>query len=260
MVSHSEFMVVAFTNNNQWFTDEHEAIYSYHANQQIWIEADISYVFEPHCSAMDKKNNILYIYDASQSLTKINMNTTQIDGYENAIDVGEHSRCFCVENKLHLIAGAKNKYHYVWNDTDKKFEKLNVFSEHKTGLVSPEIIYVEPRDVFYLFGGQWDGSFNPRDTIYCYHSRKDKWETLDTKMAIPLTGFGIVCTTDGRYVLLFGGYTTDYQMSDQIWIYDLDEDIFILSPIRLPIAGIFKAAITDNHSYSMLLTFGYIRS
>eukprot|EP01084_Bolivina_argentea_P263318 445628_1 len=257
MLSHTKFMLVAFT---KW---PNGGIYSFDTDKFAWIKSHLPYNLEVHSSAIDRKTHTLYVYDCRQNFMEIDIKHRKMQTIYNKdhkLDVGEHVRCFFAEKKFHLIGGTKSKYHYVWNKNDKQFHVLHEFTQQKYGLVCPEIIYVESKELFYLFGGQdGDRTFNPIDIIYCYSSWNNIWTQLDIKMPLPLTGFGFLSTRDGKYILLFGGYTTGYKMTDNIYIYDLENNIFIMSQVKLPVAGIFKAAITDNFDKTLSLTYGYIR-
>ena len=47
---------------------------------------------------------------------------------------------------------------------------------------------------------------------------------------------------------------------DDIWIFDVENHIFIKSKIKCPQKGKFRAIATNNYYYSSLLTFGYINN
>eukprot|EP01084_Bolivina_argentea_P198376 339704_1 len=141
---------------------------------------------------------------------------------------------FIVENKLHQIC-SQNGDHYVCNKTNE-FNKITTCQSFD-GLSSYCLIHLKSQQSVLLFGG-----VKPRgvqfidwsDSIYRFSCMDSQWKELNIKMPIKLSLFGLVATKNEQYIIILGGLTTAHKSSDDIFIYDIRNNIFTKSKIKCP--------------------------
>eukprot|EP01084_Bolivina_argentea_P264262 447594_1 len=258
-----KFLTVAL-NNSSFKSD---GIYTYIISQNRWIKSinyDKDSWFSSIAAAFNEKTNELYIFEfICNNLVIINFTTftwTLINfPYLSYCD---GAKCIIINNELHLIGGKRNNKHLVWKHNAKQLEQIHVFNELKVGFKSHELVYIESKQLLYMFGGE--SHQHPLDTIYQYSIVKGEWSISKVKMPRKLHRFGLIYTKYWNVCVLFGGIKYDengYTFSKDIFIFDVETQLFSQSIIQCPMPCMCEVILYDNYPYSeMLITCGYIRN
>ena len=77
-------------------------------------------------------------------------------------------------------------------------------------------------------------------------------------MPADLACFGCVTVLNDRYVLLFGG-TDEFKLSDDIWIYCVQDQSFRKSLTKCPKEGTYDAESICDRNKDKCVTFGFVR-
>ena len=87
-----------------------------------------------------------------------------------------------------------------------------------------------------------------------YSLRSKEWVSLEWSRSVQYYEFtAIVCTSDGRYVIRFGG-----GQSDKIVIFDFEEQKVRESAIKCPVEGDYKAVLMGSKKRDELTVFGFV--
>lgn len=116
-------------NKNEYaFATKCRGICKYNASKNIWDLKWIPYpkevrkIYNPNVCCFDHIHNIIYIYDTYGKLLKVDLSTKQIEISDSKIRLRFPRLVFTYFNKnpqLHLISGAENNYHYIYNINGK---------------------------------------------------------------------------------------------------------------------------------------------
>ena len=130
-----------------------------------------------------------------------------------------------VNDALNII---DNNKHWIWNEKIQKFILIHTFSQH---LQHHRLIHLKSKNVLLLFG----------DKIYQFSVLNKKWKTLNITMPSKLCNFGLVSTSNDRYVIIFGGETNTFSpYSDNVYIYDVNTNIMTKNIIKCPPNHVIK--------------------
>ena len=161
-----------------------------------------------------------------------------------------------INGEIHLIGGADNNYHLIWDEHKEKFDEIYHFNEWTAGNHSGALFHVIRQNKLYLFGGfDWKIPCK-RDDIWTHQIGTNVWNKLNIKL--PGDGvfcwFGSILTSNEKYIILFVGDP------NKIWILDIDKMEWILSKLKCPQIGSSYAILMDDKIKDRLLVFGYIRN
>eukprot|EP01084_Bolivina_argentea_P024676 45942_1 len=224
----NEFIVAAYKTIHS----NGDAIYKFDTNKNEWIKIfdyDKNSNFNIRSAAYDNKNKLLYIGDTSKILAfdlKTKNVTTLKEQYKRFFGL------IFAENKLHQICSqlnvdgtCSNFDHYVYDKT-KHFQKITTFPSFFRLHYYNALIYLTVHKCILLFGG-WNINGGYQHSIYRFSCINSKWKELHIKIPTKVSRFGLVSTKNEQYIIILGGYIfCDHKYSDDIFIYDIRNNIF----------------------------------
>eukprot|EP01084_Bolivina_argentea_P015582 29201_1 len=262
MVNNDEFVVVP----SKASTYNGDGIYKFNIHKNEWIKIfcyDTNFKCCIGSTAYDNQHKLLHISDRSRMVTfdlKTKNKVTSI-GHQM-----ERSQCIFVENKLHQICNVatpgntiQNGDHYIYNKT-KQFQKITTFKS-SMNLDGYRTIYLKSKKSIFLFGG-WNGGWTNtagyQTSIYRFSCIDSKWKEFHIKMPMKLSHISVVATKNEQYIIILGGITSGYGCSDNIFIYDIRNNIFTKSKMKCPKKGSYHAITINNSKHDEIATFGFV--
>eukprot|EP01084_Bolivina_argentea_P257307 433472_1 len=224
-------------------------------------------IYNPR-SCFDSSSDTIYIYDAYGQLFVISTKTKQTIIIPNIIKINYPRVIYTEHNStLHLIGGADNNIHYIFDSKTNNFIEHHSFTEYESGLAGFGIFYIKQKVSLLLLGGiKWEQSEFSND-IHMYNCNKNQWNKL-TNLNVPsaMSRFGYAITRDEEYIFLCGGFE-DFDDVDYIYIIKtniMDKKCQFeigASEIKCPKESKnFHAITMCNDMEDELIVFGYIRS
>eukprot|EP01084_Bolivina_argentea_P146463 256430_1 len=150
-----------------------------------------------------------------------------------------HFELFFVEDKLHKIC-SENGDHCIYDKT-KQFQKITTFEDF-TDLYNYHSIHLKlKQSISILLFGEHVSAFlsnqatdSCQNSIYSFSCTDLKWKELNIKIPIKVSDFGLVATKNEQYIIILGGRMRHRKYSDDIFIYDIRNNIFTKSKMKCP--------------------------
>ena len=169
-------------------------------------------------------------------------------------------RGFMINGDLHLLHGGD---HIIIHQNGKRTEQ-EIGDEWK-GVSISDAIHSKPRNILILFGLSCD-----RIPLFAEYSLSTNrwmtwiWPTADSLDIAHCEGAGMVCTAEGRYLMLLGGEGDILEggSPDRITVCDMTdhEAMVFVSPVSCPKGKDFAAVLVDGSgSWESLVVSGYLR-
>eukprot|EP01084_Bolivina_argentea_P203520 347591_1 len=213
--------------------------------------------FEPsyHSISHDNINNKLYVLDSGPKMAIIDVNTKDFEIIPNAFIERNYSPSLInVENNIHLIGGANNNAHFIWNHKNKLFDQIHEFEQY-SNITNSSVLYVSSRNILVLIGG----SSGHGADIWIFHLKQEKWKRIKEKCAWKKTR--AILTNDDKYIIIAG--SEDDNDGDDIYVLNIDNiDNVILkkSEVKCPMGGYHHLLKSIVHSVNdELLVIGFIK-
>ncbi len=173
-----------------------------------------------------------------------------------------------VDNKLHKICCPyfDSRGHFVYNNhSTNQFTKITSFKSVGNSLLHCSVIYLHSRKLILMFGGKEtkNNTFQITNSIYQFSCPDSKWTKAQIEMPQKLEHFGLVATKNEQYIIILGGRTnfgvsSYYPYSNNIFIYDIRNNIFTKSKVKCPKKAKYHAIILNNSKRDELTCFGFV--
>eukprot|EP01084_Bolivina_argentea_P181832 313987_1 len=271
VINHKEFIVAP--NKSPKFNIN--ALYKYTGgienkwNEYIKYPSDLPLTSD-HVLAFDDEKQLLYVHNRQAYILLFDIKSQECKSLKinHMFDVRNaytNSTGIIINNEFNIIGGMRNKSHITFNN------KLRTFSSHKyifnafqTGFYSHGSVCVKRKnmEVVLLFGGMDAMNSKGVDTIYKYDIIKKKWSKEKITLPNKLSQISCVLTQNKKYVILFGGVVDEYLYTDDIYIYDIDNNRILKSRVNCPNKQHrYGSVILSDYSniQSQLLICGYLR-
>eukprot|EP01084_Bolivina_argentea_P110363 197092_1 len=229
MVSNDEFVVAS---NKTCFTKgKAYGIYKFNINKNEWIKI-FDYDKNFNCviwsSAYDNINKLLYACNAAHYPPKVQVFDLKNKTVASKENDTKYSKFIYVENKLHTICDK----HYTY---DTKDNTLCIF-DSVVNFDYFDLVYLKTKNSIFAFGG-WDRKYGRQNKVHKFSLYNFEWNELIIKMPIKLSHFGLQSTCDEKYIIILGGMVNGFYVTDDIFIYDIRNNIFVKSKIKCPEKG-----------------------
>eukprot|EP01084_Bolivina_argentea_P029366 54510_1 len=223
-------------NNQEILAAFHsDGIYKYLVHQDRWelfikFPSDLSEISDSEL-VIDHSTTQLYVM-LLDSLLIIDLKSMQFTTITlNSYDFDFDASFIIIDSQLHVIGGEYNNKHRVYNITNNIDATACVakFTMRENAFHSSGLVHLSSQNKMLIFGGQdadrpgnsdCDGCAGvygeeecSLDEIWSYSFDSKQWTLLDIKMPHPMQEFGIILTSDERYVIFIGGlyYYDDYE-------------------------------------------------
>ncbi len=264
----NEFIVLS--QKYEQFNDNGDGIYTFNIIKNEWnkiynYDTNISY----NCfwsSAYDNKNKILY--GVSCDLKTVDNDSKIFLFHLNS----KISTCLLQENKkyyeiifvneqLHQIGSIESGNHFCFNNKQKYFQKISTLKK-TANLMNFGNIYLPQNKILFIMGGYVPSLtiFQYCNTIWKYSTKTKHWCELKITLPVKLAGFGVVSTKNEQYIIILGGSISLGEGSDNIFIYDIIKNKFMISKIKCPEKAEYQAILFNNSLRDEILTYGYIKN
>ena len=206
-------------------------IQKYNVKKDEW-QTYIKYAPNYHVTAcsmcFNDKQTELCIFGKAKSITKINLKTNEFSHYKHATFCGRYPSLFYINGSYHIICGAWNMHHFMWNQIEKKFVSIYRFPDLIQGNQSHGLVHIKSKKQLILFGGLDRRSIYLNAIWKCQYGMNDvindmvyEWKKLDLTLPHRMHSFGYVLSDDERYILIFGGKVQSLHFLNEIYIFDL---------------------------------------
>ncbi len=213
----------------------------------------------------DKTTNKLYLYTwednaVSGMMTIIDINTKQFETSTNCFAECESGpNILSVQGTIHLIGGANNPKHYIWNNYNKSLEEIYHFAEY-SAIFGASAFYLSSKDIIILIGGADRGLLSFEDInigIWIFYLKNRTWKQIKTRC--PWNIGRAVMTSDEKYIIIAAA-NNNYKGND-IFILDIRTDILVLkkSNICSPKEGYHQMVRTGDALKDEMLVIGFIK-
>ncbi len=266
MVNENTFIVIPQRGTNAQY------IYGYDIVKNEWQKIlHIGFNFCAYSSVYNHHNQLLYICAIGYpyQLLIINLNKTKTQ-FIKQIRQESQFALFCIENDLHQIFHFSGVHQICdSNGTIKKQQQYDCFSAYFNVNVDAMIHLHNPSRIL-LFGGYDAHHGGCQKTIYKFSLQNNcnQFRVMNIAMPIASDGFGLTVTKNEQYIILIGGRRhqksivwpnlPEWILMDDIFIYDIKNNIFIKSTTRSPQKGCYHATMI-NDSNDELLSHGFVR-
>ena len=219
-----------------------------------------------HRICYDSENKRIFMYGYQKRLFIYNYDNGIFDRYDMNIQIGSYPNMICIDGDFHLIGGASNKCHKIWDTEQHKFKDIFKFKEFQSGNYGAGLIYLQSKQELIFFGGYDYSTYTYFDTIWCHKIGDIKWNILNVKLPHKMMNFGYILTFDERFLIIFGGTIKEGDMEEdlnEIWFLDLQNTLTVpkweKSVVKCPTAGTLYAVLMGSAEDNELLVNGYIR-
>eukprot|EP01084_Bolivina_argentea_P287983 494201_1 len=211
----------------------------------------------------DHKTKQIYFLSAMGTLVTLNLNhhtegNTKWPIKQGMQIIGSGAYGIMIKNKFHVIGGYQNNKHMKYNTISKTFDTIHIFDEfeggfgyHRTALLNNNL---------FVFGGYDIDTNQCLDRVYQYNINANSWNKLHIKLPKPLDSFGCTAVINGKYALLFGGFSAGYAVCDDIYVFSMLTKTFSISEMRCPEHGRFKATTINDRECDEKTVFGFVRN
>ena len=174
-----------------------------------------------------------------------------------SFNTGIDAKCVFLDGQFHVIGGLKSKKHYIWNNGS--FETLherNGFAHYS------QICHIQSKGIVLLFNEK--DSESQQILVEHYDSISNVWTSLYVKLPIDeqqqRMNFGITTALNDKFIVFFGGYNqSNSTYSDEIFMFELSTHKFMISKLKCPTAGLYRAIAVSNQEMDAILVNGYVR-
>eukprot|EP01084_Bolivina_argentea_P145829 255504_1 len=254
-------------------------LYKYNMNNDKWKKV-LQFQDNPLLSAfinheytlsMNHCTQKLYLFGKTSTVI-IDMKTYKIELSKlNRKNIGGYSVGTIINNECHIIGGTNNSCHLKWCDKKQKYFKIHKFKGIKKGIAYGKLINIQKLNCLLLFCGYDPGAKKTSkglvpwfNIVQKYSIKKHKWETLkEIKLKNDRNAFGLVLTSDDKYVIICGGIEhvlNESQSTNIIEILDVQKMEFKQCKISCPKQSAFNAIIRTDRFIDDLLGYGFVKS
>ena len=247
-----------------------KGLYTYNTTSKSWTDfikysANVD-TLDSHEICYDAKNKRILMYGYQKRLFIYNYDKNIFKRYDQTIQIGSYPNLICIDGDFHLIGGATNKYHKIWDTEKNEFKNIYEFEEWNKGNYGGVLLYFDSKQELLLFGG-YDYSISKCfDTVRCHKIGDKEWKNSDLTLPRAMKNFGCILTSNQRFLIIFGGSSKDESQGsmelDDIWILDFQalDDKWKKSDIKCPKKGAYYAVLMGSQDNNELLVHGYIRT
>ena len=216
----------------------------------------------------NEETNEFYMYKKHE-LEIYNVETKKFKRYATILDVYAHQYTI-VNGDFHVIGGYISRDHMIWDPKTERFISQYTFPTYEWDkcLENAGCVYVASRNMLLLFGGYDAGIIQPLDAIWKYDLMKKQWKKVST-LPLALQSFGFALTFDEKYIIIFGGMSSDFHYNHDIWIMNVDTFDVKKSKIKCPgydeeidpeeIDSEWKAVVANDRNRMGVVVTGFIR-
>jgi len=276
-LSQDEFVVAPYHYSKQ----KAEGILKYSTKRNRWsVMVKYPKDFEiSNCSlSYDGAANKLYLIGAESTIYVVSLENNKIRPLPNGhVEVGVNMNTLWVDGTLHIVGGSRSRHHsyrhiYDRNDVssssvvtadvaadsidsdekeDNGFRSMFEFKDWGKGIQNNGLVHIRSKRQLVLFGGYDQYSDHQYlDMVWSLDldAAKPKW-VKKCKMPERACYFGYVLSSDERYIVVMGGYTTNKKATKKVHVLDVEAMKFIKTPtsISCPASGSVRAAMGDDH-------------
>ena len=228
-------------------------------------------------TAIDDTQSTLHIMSHWAQISKIDFHSKEMSSLPSkaleAVIYDSSRTIACVGTDIHMIGDHKEDRaphirtrHYVLNSTTGTVTAKQIFDKYFMGDDQDcmKLLSIKSRNRLILAvpaTEDFDGRLlSPELYTYCLLS--DQWEKMKIEIPFNLYCNAAVVTSDDRYIIFVGGGDDRFVCKEaDIWIYDVQNNSFLLSLVKCPKSqnGCLRAVIRRDPYHDELATFGYIR-
>ena len=224
---------------------------------EIFIEYPQSFQSSSNSLAYNHIRNELHLFGTQARILKINLNTKTTDLLPITQKFGSYPATIFINDVYHVIGGSNSNSHSIYNPKTNTFKSIYEFER----LSYPKLIYSESRKMLYLFTRN-----SNKFGIWCCNMTNTDYKWTKTMAAHKLPNdfcdYEIAMINGEKSIAIFGGYYNDfYEISDIIYVMDLDTLEIKQSVIKCPERGSFRAACyfeRGDDKYDLLIN-GFMR-
>ena len=252
-------------NDNELIIVTSQGAYKYNHTMEEWkLWINLNAFLLNSTLAFNKSNKKLYCCGpwGNGEMVIIDTKSQEINVHNSIFEMeGNQYPCLInVDNQIHVIGGARNTKHSIWNDDKKELEEVFDFATIITAEINclrgSSLIHVPSKNILLLFGGKKNA--NPLNDIYEYSFANKEWRKWNDGIQFSASYAPAVLTKDERYIIIAGSFDGSVQGND-IFVLNIDEVSLKKSCIKCPQSGSHLIAITSNNEMDDLLVNGYIR-
>eukprot|EP01084_Bolivina_argentea_P215233 365404_1 len=197
-------------------------VHKYDVDNDKWIKIDglnnienMSYF----SATLDVNKQILFL-SRMNYITQIELNSHSIknDTHNAMIQFPYTPKSIIVDNSLFVIGGRGNNSILKWNSQNKTLTK---FSEMYNKMKIGSFGMICENDRLLLFGGYSPSSNGCVDYILEFNIKTKTWNKIHVSFPKPIRLIECTMAINNKYVLIFGGYSSDWNNCDDIYIYSL---------------------------------------
>lgn len=232
-------------------------VWEYDTRSEKWIEHSakgLSWGARTRCptkrGVFDQNKNILYIYETKSTHGAMwHLDISDLDNLmwnkstnKTKQKINPEGTWSIIKSKPIFIGIAKDeqqKQQWIYDDDKWSSSEINFNGEYN-GIIGSKVIQISNKNNAQLlaFGGfSCNNIRNYHRGIWHYNLNVNGWTKLRANIPKQLQNFGICCINN-KYVMIFGGYSngkkSGYEANDDIYVYDIDNQVFTTSEIQCP--------------------------
>ena len=254
--NHHEFLVVPHTSTTHRNIQPHsDGVYKYNSIVKKWtkiMDYPKDFISTQHMATFDQQNKTIYLLNSMRnrgSLYKINLNSKQIDEISCDIKCNRYPGIAFENGNIHIIGAELDNKHYIFHAKDKVFNEVHDFGP--TPILPLDVSLKKRKTLVAL----------PRTgNVSMVAYKNNKWENMTAYFGY-FHALSTVCTQHQDFIILINKFANvlTFEMTDNIFIYDLNNNTIKESAIRSPTMKLSTSITTRNVERDSLLTFGFIR-
>eukprot|EP00485_Elphidium_margaritaceum_P009138 CAMPEP_0202688932 /NCGR_PEP_ID=MMETSP1385-20130828/4314_1 /ASSEMBLY_ACC=CAM_ASM_000861 /TAXON_ID=933848 /ORGANISM="Elphidium margaritaceum" /LENGTH=483 /DNA_ID=CAMNT_0049343991 /DNA_START=49 /DNA_END=1500 /DNA_ORIENTATION=- len=273
-LSADEFVVAPYNYDKQ----KADGILKYNVSTNKWstlVKYPKNFQISNCTLSVDDNERKLYLLGVESMVYCVDLDTNKFHKLPKGdLEVGVNASSLFIDGRLHILGGSRCRQHFVRkiyteetggsassgdDDEDKKtaadyeFRAVFEFEEWAKGVQNCALIYVRSRHQLILMGGYHQ---------YCEHQYADIVWTYDLsvakkhrkwvkrcKMPERACYFGYALTSDERYVIAMGGYSTARKQIKKTYVLDVESMKFVKSTnVSSPASGSVRGTIDDDNN------------
>ena len=238
---------------SKWADDEEgdeyyaDGIYAYDTRINDWnkiIDYPDNLTTNSHTTLYHKGRNSIFILNAQPQFLQFDLTTKTMKClHENIEGFGSYPGLVLVDNNIHMIGRSGSEHiHNIYNCKNSTIAP-SVLPDKGYSFYTKSVTYLESKNIILIFDDE-------EDKIHEYSLSNHNW--IERKVNIPMYAPAIAATRDDRNIIVIGG--------ENIFIYNVDENVFVKSKVKSPTKTKCRAIIMDNVRDSDLLVFGYLKN
>ena len=244
-----EFLIVPQCPPGEKSFKNADGVYKYNSMTKKWtkiMDYPEGFASVTHFCCIDATSNIIYGMSSSE-LFQIDL-TKKTIGILGDIQIGRFPGIVLINGAIHVIGGAVNKQHLIYNEAQTKFEMLRGFN-HRIHVI-PTYLKTRKSVMAVSFKDNSIMEFRKNEWNYFNFSNGIRFHVLNATMTI---------TQDMIIIIGKGGNNKTEEIKTNVFVYNIKAGTLKKSNMPSPISkGGAAMATTRNEDKDDLLTFGFI--